>query len=42
MWAYDFLEELFNREIDILTPDGIESIRIEYVKDDILREIEYV
>lgn len=38
----DFLEELFNREIDILTPDGIESIRIEHVKDNILREIEYV
>lgn len=38
----DFLEELFNREIDILTPDGIESIRIKHIKDDILREIEYV
>ena len=38
----DFLEELFGREVDILTPDGIDSIRIKHVKEEIKREIEYV
>jgi len=38
----DFLEKLFGREIDLLTPDGIESIRIKHVKEEIKREIEYV
>jgi len=38
----DFLEELFGREIDILTPDGIDSIRIKHVREEIKREIEYV
>lgn len=38
----DFLEELFGREIDLLTPDGIESIRINHVKEEIKREVEYV
>ena len=38
----DFLEELFGRKVDILTPDGIESIRIKHVKEEIKREIEYV
>jgi len=37
----DFLEGLFNREVDILTPDGIESIRIKHIKEEIKREIEY-
>ena len=37
----DFLEELFGREIDLLTPDGIESIRIKHVKEEIKKEIEY-
>ncbi|MBW9222394.1 nucleotidyltransferase family protein [Methanothermococcus sp. SCGC AD-155-C09] len=38
----DFLEDLFSREVDILTPDGIESIRIKDIKEEIRREIEYV
>ena len=38
----DFLEELFGREVDILTPDGIENIRIEYVKEEIKREVVYL
>jgi predicted nucleotidyltransferase len=38
----DFLEELFGKEVDILTPDGIESIRIKHVREDIKREVEYV
>lgn len=37
----DFLENLFGREIDLLTPDGIESIRIKHVRDEIKREVEY-
>ncbi len=38
----DFLEKLFGRKVDILTPDGIDSIRIKHVKEEIKREIEYV
>ncbi len=38
----DFLESLFGREIDLLTPDGIESIRIKHVKEKIKEELEYV
>lgn len=38
----DFLEELFGRKVDILTPDGIESIRIEHIREAIKREVEYV
>ena len=37
----DFLEKLFGRKVDILTPDGIESIRIKHVKEEIKREIKY-
>ena len=38
----DFLEELFNRKVDLLTPCGIENIRIGYIKESIKRELEYV
>ena len=38
----DFLEELFGRKVDILTPDGIDSIRIKHVREEIKRVIEYV
>ena len=38
----DFFEELFNRKVDLLTPDGIESIRIKDVKEGIKRDIIYV
>jgi len=38
----EFLEELMGRRVDILTPDGIETIRIEYIKEQIKKEIEYV
>jgi predicted nucleotidyltransferase len=38
----DFLENLFGKEIDLLTPDGIESIRIDFIKEKIKREVEYV
>ncbi len=38
----DFLEELFGKEIDLLTPDGIESIRLEHIREEIKKEVEYV
>jgi len=38
----EFLENLFGREVDILTPKGIENIRIKPVRERIKREIEYV
>ena len=38
----EFLEKLFGREIDILTPLGIDSIRIKPVRERIKGEIEYV
>ena len=38
----EFLENLFQREVDILTPGGIENIRIKSVKRRIEEEIEYV
>ena len=38
----EFLENLFHREVDILTPDGIESIRIKSIKERIKKEVEYV
>ena len=38
----DYLENLFGREIDILTPYGIESIRIPYIKREIKNELIYV
>ena len=33
----DFLEELFGREVDIFTPDGIDSMRIEHVREKIMK-----
>lgn len=38
----EFMEKLFNREVDILTQGGIESIRIKSVKERIKKEVEYV
>lgn len=38
----DFLEEVFGRNVDLLTPEGIESIRVKKVKEAIKRELEYV
>lgn len=36
----DYLEALFKR--NLLTPDGVESIRIKSVREEIKRETEYV
>ena len=38
----EFLETLFKRKVDILTPEGIESIRIKSIKERMKKEIEYV
>ena len=37
-----FLENLFGKKVEILTPPGIESIRIDHVKEEIKRSIVYV
>lgn len=36
-----FLENLFGRKVEILTPAGVESIRIKHVKEEIKRSIIY-
>ena len=38
----DFLEETLNKKVDVITPDGLKSIRVESVKDNIMSSIEYV
>ena len=38
----EFLENLLGREIDILTPGGIENIKIKTIKEKIKKEVEYV
>ncbi|MBI4332872.1 MAG: nucleotidyltransferase family protein [Chloroflexi bacterium] len=37
-----FLEDLFGRKVEILTPAGIQSIRIKHVANEIKRNIVYV
>jgi len=38
----EFLEKLFNRKVDVLTPAGIKGIRIKSVRERIKKEVEYV
>ncbi len=38
----EYLEKLLNRSVDILTPIGIESIRIDEIKESIKQEVIYV
>ncbi len=38
----DYLEEKFQRPVDILTPAGVKSIRAKEVAERILKEVEYV
>jgi len=38
----DFLEGIFGRKVDVLTPGGVESIRIKSIRKRIKRELEYV
>ena len=39
---FDYLENLLDSKVDILTPEGIRSIRVKSVSDDIQRGIIYV
>ena len=38
----EYLEGLFDRKVDILTPAGVESIRIPQVAEDIKRSLVHV
>ena len=38
----DYLENLFNKKVDILTPEGIRSIRIEKIAQEISMSVIYV
>ncbi|MHB1253974.1 MAG: nucleotidyltransferase family protein [Candidatus Humimicrobiaceae bacterium] len=38
----EYLENLFGRKVDILTPIGIETIRIKDIAEDIKRSVTYV
>lgn len=38
----EFLENLLGREIDLLTPDSIDTIRLRYVRERIKKEVIYV
>ena len=38
----DYLENLFGRKVEILTPDGVRTIRIKEVAEDIKRNVLYV
>ena len=37
-----FLEKLFKKKVDVLTPEGVDSIRIKSVAEDIQRSTVYV
>ncbi len=37
-----YLEDLFGRKVEILTPVGVESIRIKEIKEEIKRSVIYV
>ena len=41
MGLTSFLENLFGKKVEILTPAGVESIRINHVKEEIKRSIVY-
>jgi predicted nucleotidyltransferase len=38
---FEYLEKLLNTKIDLITKDGVESIRISYIKEEIKRSIVY-
>lgn len=39
---YEFLEKLFNRKVDILTKEGLRTIRVPHIKRQIKNSIVYV
>ena len=38
----DYLENLFNKKVNILTPEGIRSIRVEKIAQEISQSVTYV
>jgi hypothetical protein len=42
MSLVEYFENLFGKKVDVLTPEGIRSIRVKRVAEDITREIIYV
>lgn len=38
----DYLENLFHKRVDVLTPEGLKNIRVKKIVDNILNSIEYV
>ncbi|MEI7594586.1 MAG: nucleotidyltransferase family protein [Bacteroidota bacterium] len=38
----DYLEQLFDKKVDVLTPEGLKSIRVKSVIDNIINTVEYV
>ena len=42
MGLVSFLEKIFKRKVDVLTPEGVESIRIKSVAENIQRNTVYV
>ncbi len=42
IYLNEFLENLFKRKVDIITKAGIESIRINHIKEKIKKEIKYI
>lgn len=41
MGLITFLENLFGKRVDVLTPDGVKSIRIKQVAEDIQKSVVY-
>jgi len=41
MGVSSFLEKLFGKKVEILTPAGVDSIRINHIKEEIKRTIVY-
>lgn len=37
-----YLEELLNRKVDVITPEGLKSIRTKEIRNDIEKKITYV
>lgn len=37
----NYLEKLYGRKVDILTPDGVESIRVKAIADNIKKSVVY-
>lgn len=42
MGLIEYLQKLFSKKVDVLTPEGVKSIRIEEVANNIERNVAYV